>query len=179
MRMASVTRTRIKRGATVAQGALLCSLALILALAGCSSSSSSSSSPPSQATSVAQIKSAYSTLFDLANPSIDPKVSVTEDGPALRSSMEHAFHSSLASLAKGATVISVKLEGQASCQRALGEKVPCALVSYQIIGSNGQPVFQQPSTGYAVYKDHRWLVAKTVVCSLMSFVYSPNIPPGC
>jgi len=151
---------------------------LIALLISACSSSSPSSTTVSLAKSQLEIRKDFATLFDLSNPSITPKVNVVQDGEKLRSAMNYGFHSSLAKLASGARVSSIAfLNGSECTSEALTS--PCAKVTYYILGQNGSPVLGQASTGYAVELNGKWYVAKSVVCSLLGFIYTNSTPPGC
>ncbi len=154
---------------------------MALSAAACSSSSSSTVALPNPATAQADVGTAYSTLFDLSNKAIAPKLAAIQDGQSLEAATTQALGSSLASSATGATVNSVTLLSSSQCSAA---KVPypCAKVNYSILGPNAQ-VLLGNSTGYAVYIDGHWLVAKATICGLFSLFYSAEgdtgSVPGC
>ncbi len=155
----------------------------LFGLAACSPGSNSGQNSTSTTLlntgqSKAEITNAYTTLFDLSNPSIGPKVAVTQDGSQLEVSMKSAFGSSLSKAAGSAKVINVTLGTKQSCIIA-DEQYPCAVVSYNLMTPSGSPIFSSPSTGYAVYSKNKWLVAKNTVCSLLTLANSNKIPQGC
>jgi hypothetical protein len=147
------------------------------ALAACSSSSSTpttttTSAPPATlpvaAVSKADIEHAYTTLFDLANPAIPPKLAVVQDGSSLQGAFTKAIKSPLATEAAGASVSSIKLEQGAACSKAFLPS-PCAAVVYDVLGPNQKPVLTG-SSGGAVYLSNQWLVSKNTICTLLTFV---------
>lgn len=147
-------------------------------LAACGSSSSSIN----PATAKADISRAYGTLFNFADPSVSSKTAVIENGASLQGAVSQALSSSLAKSAAGARVDSVQLLSDSACSR-VPLASPCAKVVYEILGTNGAPLLPTPSTGYAVYQDGKWRVARTTICSLLGLFYSasgrPESPPGC
>ncbi|HYA68503.1 MAG TPA: hypothetical protein VED63_07205 [Acidimicrobiales bacterium] len=151
-----------------------------LAAAACSSSSSSSNQPNPQTTQ-ADVEAAYNTLFDLSNPSVPTKLAAIQDGQSLEQATTAALGSSLAKSATGASVQEVYLLTASECATA---KVPspCAKVKYSILGAGGAPLLGN-TTGYAVYVDGHWLVAKATICGLFSLFYeaegNASPVPGC
>ncbi len=159
---------------------LLVSLLLGFTLAACSSSSPPASTTTTMSQSKAQqeITDAFGTLFNLQDPSIAPKIAVTQDGSSLASAMTSTFHSQLAKAAGGAKVESVTFDSASQCQ--IADLIsPCAKVSYSIISPAGTPIFPTPSTGYAVEVDGKWLVSKSTICSLLSLASTSGTPKGC
>ncbi len=168
-------------------------LALALALTACSSTA-----PPSKEAAKAparsqakvnptlapgEVEHAYTTLFDMADKSVAPKLAVIQDGETLRQAITQAVSSSLASTAAGAKVINVKILPAAGCQQSAMPS-PCAEVTYDILGTNGQPILPSASTGYAVFANGTWVVAKDTICSLLQLFESTqgkaNVTPrGC
>lgn len=165
----------------VRQGAA--ALFLTVALAACGSSGSSNPGPTSstQATSgagaVAAVTAVYGTLFDLANPAVDPKVAAVQDGGSLRAALTTELSSPLAKEATGATVTSVQVDSASTCGDQ-GLPSTCAGVSYDILGTTGKPLFPTASKGYAVYVGGKWLVAKETICGLLSLA-GGGPPAGC
>lgn len=156
---------------------------LLAALAACGSSGSTSTSstgstqPVSGAGAVAAVTAAYSTLFNLADPAVEPKVAVVQDGESLRSTLTSELRSPLAKQATGATVTAVAVQPAATCaQQALPS--PCAIVDYNILSKTGKPLFPTASKGYAVYSGGKWLVAKETICGLLSLAGNA-MPAGC
>ena len=156
-------------------------------LSACSSNSSatSTSSNPAKPTttlsteiSVHEITSDFQILFNLSDPAILPKVQVVEDGSSLESDITSTFHSSLAKTAVGARVDSVQMESSSGCTIA-DQSYPCALVTYDILGPNNAPIFSTPSTGYAVFKNGKWLVSKNTICGLLALASGGKTPQGC
>jgi hypothetical protein len=142
-----------------------------------SSSSSGGGSTPSPAMSKADIKKAYMTLFDLANPSIAPKLAVVQDGQALKATMTKELHSALAKKAGGAKVQSIKLRSGSACQtEALPS--PCALVTYTIVSPTNKPLLAS-AKGFAVYVSSKWLVSKSTICTLLQLANGNKPPAGC
>lgn len=147
-----------------------------LLLAACSSG------PPSAAQSRRDIDHAYGTLFDFADHSVTAKTAVVQDGASLRRALSDALSSSLAAKAVGASVVGVDLRSASGCRDAALPS-PCAEVTYNLLGTGNRPLFATPSSGYAVYVDGHWLVAKATICGLLELYYSASghagTPPGC
>ena len=80
---------------------------------------------PPTAASIAQIKMAYSVLFDLANPAIAPKLAVVQDGPTLRAAFTTALKSPLAKSAAGASVSKVTILHGAGCRTEFPPQPVC------------------------------------------------------
>jgi hypothetical protein len=160
-------------------------LGIALGLAACSSSSTSTTTTaapvtttlPSPAKSTAEIKNAYSVLFDLANPAVAPKLAVVQDGPALKAAFTTALKSPLAKSAGGATVSKVTIEHGAACKNEVLPS-PCASVTYSIL-SPDQKVLLPDSGGLALYQNAHWLVAKITICTLLELENGGAVPPGC
>lgn len=132
---------------------------------------------PSLSVSTTDIEHAYSTLFDLANPAISPKLLVVQDGSALTKAFTVALHSALAKEAAGAKVDTIKIEQGATCTKEFLPS-PCAAVTYDILGPSGKPVLTG-SSGGAVYLRSRWLVAKSTICTLLTLDNGGTTPSGC
>ena len=136
--------------------------------------------------STAQAKTAiardYATLFDFANANVAAKTAVIQDGRALRQALTQALSSSLAKEAGGAKVLSVHLRSASACRQAALPS-PCAEVTYELLSPSQTPLFPTPSSGYAVYIQRHWLVAKSTICGLLELFYSTSghhgSPPGC
>lgn len=130
----------------------------------------------------AEIEHAYSTLFNFANHNVSTKTAVIQNGSALRAALKQALSSSLAKKATGAEVITVKVLSAEQCQEAALVS-PCAMVTYNLLGPMHVPLFSTPSSGYAVYVNGRWLVAKATICGLLELFYSASghagVPSGC
>jgi hypothetical protein len=163
-------------------------LAVVLATAACSgaSTTTATSGPTTtfdQATAQSDINQSYDTLFNLANKSVAPKIEVIQDGRSLTAAITQALRSSLAATAAGAKVDNIDLLDKPGCQAA-AVPWPCAKVTYDILGTNGQPILPN-ATGLAVYARGRWLVAKNTICGLLSLLdqqgsgSSGATPPGC
>ncbi len=163
--------------------------AAVTLLAGCSSSPTKSQSASTSSTAAISglsqsdlnaIKTAYSTLFDLANSSVSAKVQVVQDGASIQQAMATELGSSLAKAVTGAKILSVKGETTSGCS-AEALTPPCAQVQYQMMAPNGQPILGTTSisTGYAVKSAGKWYVAKATICSLLSLANSGNPPNGC
>jgi hypothetical protein len=161
-----------------------CSAVLVAATLGtaaCSSSTTSSAPPPNPATAQADIQVPYGTLFNLSNNNVNAMLATIQDGESLRAATTNALTSPLSKSATGATVSAVSLLSASECAAA---KVPhpCAKVTYSILGPGGQ-VLLPNSTGYAVYVDGHWLVAKATICGLFELLYQTEnktgTPQGC
>ncbi len=157
----------------------VCAL-VVLGLAACSSSgkpAATTTTLPSPAASAAAIKHAYEVLFDLADPSLSPKLAVVQDGATLESAMKTALKSALAKSAAGATLSKVTIEHGTACKNELLPS-PCATVSYDILSPAKTAVLAN-AAGVAVYQHGRWLVGKTTICTLLELENSGAVPPGC
>jgi hypothetical protein len=165
----------------------MAAIALVaVAFAACSSSSStptttSTSVPPATlppaAVSKADIEHAYTTLFDLADPAVPPKLLVVQDGSSLKAAFTAAIHSTLAHEAAGASVLSVTVHQGSDCSAKVLPS-PCATVIYDILGPNKKPVLTG-SAGSAVYVSGTWLVAKSTICTLLTLDNGGSTPSGC
>lgn len=155
---------------------LIVSLACLLGACG------SSTSTVNQATARAEISQQYSTLFNFANKNISVKVPAIQDGSSLKQALSQALSSPLVKEVSGARVESVQLLGSSACSKQ-GLPSPCAKVTFELLGTNGQPLFSTPSSGYAVYVSGKWLAAKSTACGLLELFYSVSgrtgVPPGC
>jgi hypothetical protein len=158
----------------------------VLGLAACgggsatstSSSTTTATSPlPSAAVSKADIERSYTTLFDLSDPAVTPKLGVVQDGSALRAAFTAAIHSALAKQAGGATVLSVKVEQGSACTNEVLPS-PCAVVVYDLF-SPSKAVLLSNSKGSAVWENGHWLVAKSTICSLLTLESGGKTPTGC
>ncbi len=160
---------------------LVGALTLLLAACGSSNTSSSTTTTPTtalnQTTATQQVTSAYATLFNLANPTVDSKVAVIQNGNSLKTGLSKELNSQLAKMATGATVSAVTFPTASQCQAA-GLPHPCAKVTYSILGTNGSALIAN-NTGYAVYENGKWVVAKVTICSLLT-LGNNNVPlQGC
>jgi hypothetical protein len=151
-------------------GLAACGSSSVATTTTASSTTTTATSGTLPATSVSEtdIKHAYTTLFDLANPAIPPKLAVVQDGSSLRGAFTKAIKSPLAAEAAGASVSSIKLEQGAACSKAFLPS-PCAAVVYDVLGPNHKPVLTG-SSGGAVYLSNQWLVSKNTICTLLNFV---------
>ncbi len=161
--------------------AVLGAVSLLLGACG-SSVTPPSSAPMNPAKAKAEIEHAYSTLFNFANHSVSAKTAVIENGSTLRAALTQALSSSLAKQAAGAEVTAVRLLSAKECTQAALVS-PCAKVTYNLLSPTHAPLFATPSSGYAVYVNGRWLVAKTTICGLLELFYSASghggVPSGC
>jgi len=168
---------RRRRTAGVLGGVAMAAMAVTVAACG----SSTPAVTFNHATYASDIKSAYGTLFNLSNPNVTAKVAVVQDGTAIKGTLQQALSSSLASSSKGTTVHTTTLWSTSQCT---GKKLPspCAKVVYDIDGPTGSAVLSN-MTGYAVYQNGKWLVAKTSICDLLGLFYQAEgksgNPPGC
>ncbi|HMK62854.1 MAG TPA: hypothetical protein VK386_04475 [Acidimicrobiales bacterium] len=143
----------------------------------------SAAAPPMKpAKAKAEIERAYSTLFNFTNHSVSAKTAVIQNGGSLRAALKQALSSSLAKQATGAEVITVRLLSTVQCQEAALVS-PCAIATYNLLGPTHAPLFATPSSGYAVYVNGHWLVAKATICGLLELFYSASghkgVPSGC
>ncbi|MHB8682331.1 MAG: hypothetical protein ACYDA2_09600 [Acidimicrobiales bacterium] len=160
--------------------------ALAMGAAACSSSNTASTTttttkPLDTATAPADIAAAYTTLFSFTDKSVDTKVAVIQDGAAVRASLAQALASPLSASTSGSRVDSTTLLSGTDCT-SVHLTSPCAKLVYDLIGSSGS-VELPNQTGYAVYVDGKWLVAKVTICNLLGLFYSASgktgSPPGC
>jgi hypothetical protein len=157
--------------------------AISLGAAACGSSGSSTPTTVkiNPATAKADISTAYDTLFNLSNPSVQGKVVVIQNGNSVRPALQQALSSSEASAAKGSKIDSVKVLTSAQCTKA-SLPAQCAKVVYDILGAGNSAILPN-NNGYAVFTDGKWLVAKATICTLLGLFYSAEgktgSPPGC
>jgi len=167
--------------ATLLAVAAASAVAVLASACGSSASpgAATSTQPAAGASAVLAITNAYRTLFDLANPAIPPKVSVVEDGAALRATLTKEIQSPLAKQATGAVVSAVHVASGGTCERE-SLASPCASVSYNILSAAHKPLFAHPAAGWAVYESGRWLVAKETICGLLTLAQGgQSTPAGC
>jgi hypothetical protein len=154
-----------------------------LGASACSSSGSSTATTVkiNPATEKADISSAYDTLFNLSNPSLQGKINVIQNGKSITAALHQALTSSEASAAKGSKIDSIKVLTSTQCTKA---KLPsqCAKVVYDILGAGNSAILPN-NNGYAVFTDGKWLVAKMTICTLLGLFYSAEgktgSPAGC
>jgi len=158
------------------RGTVLVAGALALLLTGCGAST------PTQASAKQGISRVYDSLFNFTNKNLSVKLADIQNGSSLKTAISQALSSSLAHEATGARVDTVKLLSTSTCSQEMLSS-PCAEVTYDLLGTTGQPLFTTPSSGYAVYVSGNWLVAKATICSLLELFYSASgrsgSPPGC
>lgn len=165
-------------------GALTVLLAVAMTAAACSSSNSASTTTTKAVDTAAApglIATAYGTLFNFSDKSVASKVAVIQNGASVESSLSDALNSSLSSATTGSKIDSTTvLTGSACTSQHLTS--PCAKVTYDLLGANGSAVLGG-QTGYAVYSNGNWLVAKITICALLGLFYSAEgksgSPPGC
>jgi hypothetical protein len=156
---------------------------LVAAALSAASCSSSNGSPPQPnlATAKSDIQTLYTTYFNLSDKSVPAKLALMQDGASLKAGEVAAIKYSKLTSATGAIVQSVKILSDSACAKAHITE-PCALVNYNIIGTNGGvPLPKQ--LGYAVYLDGHWLVSKATTCGLFALVLQtlakPPALPAC
>lgn len=116
-------------------------------------------------------------LFDLASPAIAPKLAAVQDGSSLRSAFAAALKSPLAKEAGGAHVLSVAIEGKATCS-SKSLPSPCALVTYNVLSPSGSALLTNQK-GFAVESGGHWLVSKMTICTLLTLDNGGTTPAGC
>jgi len=169
-------RRRLAGGAAVA--------ALIMGAAACGSSTPSTTTVTyNKHTFKTQIGNAFSTVFDLGNPAITPKLAVIQDGQSVKGTFQVALSSSLASSSAGTSLNSATVLSSTQCKKLTTPlPSPCAKVNYNINGPSGSPVLPN-TTGYAVFINGKWLVSKSTICDLLGLFYQAEgktgTPPGC
>jgi hypothetical protein len=158
---------------------LLRALALVataFGAAACSSGGTSATEPATGAGARAAITAAYSTLFNLANPAVEPKIAVIQDGGALRATLTATLKSPLAKKAGGAKVVTATPLATSACtNEAL--PAPCESVKFDILSTSGKTLL--PDNGFAVYIGGKWFVAKVTICGLLSLAAGGTTPAGC
>lgn len=158
-------------------------IALVAAVSfGAAACGSSTSTPTyNKATAGTDINSAYKTVFDLANPSLDPKIAAIQDGSSIKTAFNQALTSSLAKSSAGSKLDSFTILSDAKCKSA-NVPTPCAKVVYDIDGPTGTAILPN-SQGYAVYANGKWLVAKATICGLLDLFKQASgqtgTPQGC
>jgi len=152
-------------------------LGLMLLLAACGTSYPRMN--PTKAKN--EIEHAYGTVFNFSNKKVSSKTSSIQNGSSLEKALTQVLSSSLGKEATGARVDSVKLLASTACSQ-VPLPWPCALVTYDVLGPNGTTLLSR-SSGYAVYAQGKWLVAKSTICGLLQLFYQETgrsgYPPGC
>src|SRR5579884_880740 len=160
-------------------------LALAVGTAACSSSNTpattTTTKPLNPTTAQADIGAAYNTLFNFSVNSTTEKLAVVQNGSQVKTALSQALASPLAKGSGGAGVdSSLILYGEGCSTQKLPS--PCARVTYDILGTSGTPSLAG-QTGYAVYQNGKWLVAKVTICGLLDLFYQASgksgSPPGC
>jgi hypothetical protein len=131
----------------------------------------------SAATANPAIRHAFSVLFDLADPAVEPKLAVVQDGETLRQAITDALKSTLAKAAGGAKVTSIKLESGTACSSETLPS-PCAAVVFDIL-STKSTVLLPNSKGFAIEQNGTWVVTKNTICSLLTLANGGTAPKGC
>jgi hypothetical protein len=166
-------------------------IASVVAMAAISLGAAACSSTPKAATTTtvainpttakADIATAYDTLFNLANPSLQGKLVVIQNGNSVKPALQQALSSSEASASKGSKIDSVTVLSAKQCAKA-SLPAQCAHVVYDILGTGNTAILPN-NNGYAVFTDGKWLVAKATICTLLGLFYSAEgktgSPPGC
>lgn len=124
-----------------------------------------------------EITKAFTTLFDLANPSVSAKVAVVQDGPSLKATFKRELKTALAKRAGGAKVLAVRIEHGGGCQTE-NLTSPCAAVTYDILAPS-RSVLLANSKGFAVFTSSKWLVSKATICTLLALANGNVAPKGC
>lgn len=156
-------------------------LAAVAITAGACGGSSSSATTIDAAAAPGQIASAYGQVFNFQDKTIGPKIAVIQNGSAIESSFTAALNSSLSSAATGSKIDSTKILTASQCT-AQKLPSPCAKITYDLLGAGGSALLGG-QTGYAVYLNGKWLVAKVTICTLLGLFYNAEgksgSPPGC
>ena len=168
------SRARSPRVTAIALAAAVC-----LGAAACGSSTSAPTY--NKATAGSDINSAYQTVFNLANPSLNPKIAAIQDGTTIQTAFNQALTSSLAKSSAGAKLDSYTILSSSKCTSAHVPS-PCAKVVYDIDGPTGTAILPN-SQGYAVFVNGKWLVAKATICGLLGLFKQASgqtgTPQGC
>jgi hypothetical protein len=158
-----------------------------LGAAACSSGTTAATTTTvalNPATAPADIASVYDTLFHFSSGTVASKEAVIQDGSSIKSALNEALSSNLASSAAGTKVNSTNLLTASQCAHLSPKALPypCAHLNYDINGTSGAAILPG-NNGYAVYSNGHWLVAKTTICTLLGLFYTAQgktgTPPGC
>jgi hypothetical protein len=150
----------------------------VLALAACGSSSkpaattsapttTAAPTPTTQdpAAAKASITANWTTFFDGTNPDVNGKLALLENSAKIGTAYKQALAKAGTAASQGSSKVSgVELLSLADCNTNLGENVPCAKVTYDLL-VNGKPALSG-QTGYAVYVDGAWKVSEVTDCGL-------------
>lgn len=163
---------------------------LAVGVAACSSGGGGTTAPTvNPATVNSDVSAVYMTLFNLADKSVPPKTAAIQNGSNLTAAITEALSNPISNSAAGAKVNSVSVLTASQCAKVTPKPLPspCAKVNYDIDGpaTNGQPptAILPNSTGYAVFVNGKWFVAKETICGLLGLFYQTigktGMPPGC
>ena len=132
-------------------------------------------------TAPAAILKSYKAFFDMKAKNIPAMVANIQDGASLKAAVTQAADSSLSGSAQGSSITKTTILSDAACAK-VSVPTPCAKVTYSILGQGGSALLGG-ETGYAVYSNGKWLVAKPTVCSLLGLFYEATgktgSPQGC
>jgi hypothetical protein len=153
-------------------------------LAGCGSSSSKSAATTAAPTTAApttagptttidqvaakaQITANWSKFFNGKDPDMTGKLALLENAAKIGDSYKQTVAKNAASEAETTTSVNgVAFLAPSDCNDALGESVPCAKVTYDLL-IKGAPVLKA-QIGYAVLLDGTWKVSQVTNCALSS-----------
>jgi len=170
-----------RRARTRSPRTMVIALVAAVSLGAAACGSSTSTPTVNKATAGGDINTAYKTVFDLANPSLNPKIAAIQDGSSIQTAFNQALTSSLAKSSAGAKLDSYTLLSSAKCTSA-SVPSPCAKVVYDIDGPTGTAILPN-SQGYAVFVNGKWLVAKATICGLLGLFKQASgqtgTPQGC
>lgn len=149
----------------------------VLALVGCGSSSKKAATtsapttlPPTTTTqdpaaAKAAITANWTTFFDGKNPDTNAKLALLENSAKIGDAYKQAEAKAGTAASQSSSKVSgVELLSIADCNTNLGESVPCAKVTYDLL-VNGTPALSG-QIGYAVYVDGQWKVSQVTDCAL-------------
>ena len=161
--------------------------AIALGATACSSGTTAATTTTvtvNAATAPADIAQVYDTLFHFTSGTLASKEAVIQDGASIKTSLNQALTSNLASSAAGTKINSTNLLTASQCGHLTPKALPfpCAHVNYDINGTSGAAILPG-NNGYAVFVGGHWLVAKSTICTLLGLFYTASgksgTPPGC
>ena len=117
------------------------------------------------ATAKAAISANWTTFFDGKNTDTAAKLALLENAAKIGDAYKQAEAKAGTAATQGSSKVNgVELLSIADCNTNLGESVPCAKVTYDLL-VNGTPALSG-QIGYAVYVDGQWKVSQVTDCAL-------------
>ena len=155
---------------------VLASVVVVLAACGSSSKSSSTTAAPTTtapaptttqdpAAATAAITANWTKFFNGADPDSAGKLALLENSAKFGDAYKQSLAKAGATAAQTSTKVDgVQLLSTDDCNNALGESVPCAKVTYDLLVSGKAALSGQ--IGYAVYVSGVWEVSSVTACAL-------------